>query len=509
LIFARIDQEYSFDSYLSRCPALVSFNSNLNQFQIHSDKGDLTLNNFLEPQSQSLSLDKTFIGYEPGLEPGENGVDPSFGISNEYAVTVPDRFSLDGQHQLKWIYRQRRPNLNWNFAYTAQYDRIVAAASIAFFLGAIVILLPVSAQAGAIAAFVLIIGSWYHQATGLPLGNPVQAFQSKSYALADGSVPVLQTHSFGYTGVTEPPSGEVVQALKNAYGPLVDFAEVGVLVPDKHVISAYTIFTFEGVGFAPDSDVYVSFNRDGNPEPIRENFFHTDSLGHLNGSFEMPAPDQTPLGSYLLAAVDSASLNNSLDHLIAGQSTSLSLYMAAAKIDVVEDVTPPAITIISPTATSYNRCDQPYIDFNVVDDLSGVAKVNAWVDGVSVKDGDRMDMLFWNLGEHTVKIQAFDKVGWEQNTSLTFQLRATIKGTQCALDRFQALQLLRINGTYASISAHLSSADRALAAEKPNGARNEFKSILKILDAQKNKIDPRAYEILWNDIQSLLLDPMR
>lgn len=120
-----------------------------------------------------------------------------------------------------------------------------------------------------------------------------------------------------------------------------------------------------------------------------------------------------------------------------------------------------------------------------------------------------MDILFWNLGDHTLAVQAFDKVGWEQNESITFELEATIKGTKCALDGFKSLSLLKTNGIYTAINAHLDAADRALESNKMSVAKKELASILKVLQAQKRQITPIAYNILIMDINALLGKPIR
>ena len=190
---------------------------------------------------------------------------------------------------------------------------------------------------------------------------------------------------------------------------------------------------------------------------------------------------------------------------LAGDVDPSPFVVAVATVEVVEDLTPPTINIVSPAAAAYDRCDSPAAGFSVADDLSGVASVDAWVDGAPIADGASLDMLFWELGEHTLAVRAFDKVGWEQNAGVTFQLQATIQGSKCALQRFRSLGLLDTNGIYTSINAHLTAADRALGVDKPGVARHQLESLLKLLKAQQEQIRPEAYRVLVMDIKALFI----
>lgn len=483
---AIIEKEYSIQGYLSRCPAMVSID--LNPFRISSDRGDVTFNEILEPQSSSISINKTFVGYDPDLLLPA----PSFGIRHDFDVVVPDRLTFNSEHELKWIFRFRPPAFAYDPAYTAKYYRIAAAVAIAYIA---VQSLPV----GAVAAFVLLIGGWYQQTTGLPLGDPGQTLNPTSYSYSRMSLP-YEPQNLINMGVVIPPSSEVLQALRDSYGPLVDFADVGTLVPSKQVISAYTIFSFDGDGFTPNSDVYVSLNSYESSLPIREGFFTADSFGHLEGSFEMPPPDQTTLGDYVLAAIDLASLDQSLNQLVAGQSTSLSLYMAGVGIEVVEDITPPTISITSPVATTYTRSDHPYVSFEVTDDLSGVALVNSWLDGIVIGNGIQLDMLFWNLGEHTLSVQAFDKVGWEQNQSVTFRLIATLPSLRSTVERLCTENFITKQGICQSLSQKLKSVLSAQQRGQNKTAVNILLAFQNELKAQKGKsVTVQAYDLLMMD----------
>lgn len=105
---------------------------------------------------------------------------------------------------------------------------------------------------------------------------------------------------------------------------------------------------------------------------------------------------------------------------------------------------------------SYHLCDQPI--------LADVAGVNSWLNGERVHAGNQIDMLFWNLGRHHWIYKPLTKLGRSKMRLLYSNYR----------------QLLKV-----------------------------LSSILKILEAQKGKVDIRGYEILYMDVRLLFLPPTR
>lgn len=478
--------EHAAEVNIESCPVDgVKLNITQDGFEIQTLTGLLTLDDNYNLTSLAMSVIKLPAGPTAGVlaENTSFAGMPYIGFKATQSAKDPAHlFAVEVEHEVRYISKVYQPNYNYAYinlpairAYVvetlarARFDPIITSSHYLLLLGVVV--------------------AWYAPA-----------------------ILLLSHSSTAHTSELNAPvyvNAEITPLFKQQYGTMINWGDLSDLEPTRDVVSAYTEFSVKGSGFSPNGQVYYEFGLPNTQEPLIRDVVVADQDGNVTINITMPEPSTVPLGTYLLAAFDNFTIeqtrqeafNENLDppHFIAG----------VAKIEVVKDVTPPTITIASPAATSYSRCDVPIVSYNVTDDLSGVASVEALLDQSSIVNNTKLNMLFWRLGTHSIDIQAFDKVGWEQNQHLEFQLVASIKGTKCALDRFQELQMFSTNGAYTSINVLLTSADKALANNKIEVARNHLNAIQKVLTAQKKQINPNAYIILLMDINVLVKEPIR
>jgi hypothetical protein len=467
------------------------------EFELAGGIGTLTFNDKYQITGTGFNIGNgasEFIYGFTGAKSDYPG-DPYFGNRITQTVVKEQIIDFKNTNEIKNIFNFNRPAI-------ALVLVIAASVFVVYVMAAAV----ATIGAAGLAEFATVMTLWFTQVTG---GAPAPVLQQASFAqplrMAASSqifkMPMMNT-------VAVQPSQNAIDLFTQQYGAMAQWADLIGLSPEKDKVSAYTEFKITGGGFTPNTEVYYEFGLPGHA-PIFQDVVTANASGEIHVQIEMPVPDQTPLGTYLIAAFDYATINQTMLGALDADVNPSHFTVAVATVEVVEDVTPPTILITSPTAMPYDRCDQPVARFEVTDDLSGVASVNASIDQAPIADDANLDMLFWNLGNHTLAVQAFDKVGWEQNERMTLELQATIQGTKCALDSFKSLSLLKTNGIYTSINTHLDAADRALENNKISGARQALTSILKVLEAQKKQIDPTAYNILIMDIHALLSSPIR
>lgn len=446
-----------------------------------------------DPSDLSFSADNPFIdvgvgdvGHSAGFNSKVGA--PWLGVVLEKTFTDPDELAfIETSSELRQLYRF---DADSNLSFKAVVGTIAAAAIIA----AIATLMGPLIAIETVAAIVVV---YISGVLGVDIGTTSSA---TSFANPQ-AFRVAALYDTPYAPSLAP--AVVNEAMRDNYGPLADYLTVGNMQSERQIVSAYTIFSYEAYGFTPNSDVLVEFGLPGE-ESLITDFVQVDENGVIRGTIEMPPPD-VPLGYYLLSAVDAASLDYSLGQIIAGKSTQITGYATGTLIEVVEDVTPPEITIISPEARSHTRCEMPAVNFTVTDDLSGVDWTTALLDGEMVENGDPVDMLFWNLGDHSLVVDAADKVGNQAQEDVIFQLEATIAGMQCALDRFYENGLVDGHGTHNSLSKQLDAAQSALDRGQTRSTSNILSAFQNHVRAQTGKkIDPAAAAIFNMDSNALI-----
>ncbi len=101
------------------------------------------------------------------------------------------------------------------------------------------------------------------------------------------------------------------------------------------------------------------------------------------------------------------------------------------------DKTPPAITILSPLARDYAHLETITAAFGAVDGVSGMAAINATLDGSPVGNGEVVDLSGYSPGDHTFRVTAKDMAGLTSTKAVTFRVLAssTLKNASIGLLR--------------------------------------------------------------------------
>ena len=171
---------------------------------------------------------------------------------------------------------------------------------------------------------------------------------------------------------------------------------------------------------------------------------------------------------------------------------------AAAKL--INDTQKPTITINSPAATTYGHDATLTIDFDVADDLSGIYRVQATLDGRSVSDGEVVNLLTMTLGAHTLAVQAEDTAGNLTESSVTFQVVATVGSLTASINIFVAGGQIDNHGVANALLSKLSAVESATTRGDSKTARNILDAFVSQVEAQLGKhITEAAARLLITD----------
>jgi len=99
------------------------------------------------------------------------------------------------------------------------------------------------------------------------------------------------------------------------------------------------------------------------------------------------------------------------------------------------DITPPVITIISPTAKDYLRSENFVINAASTDANPGVFSFDLALDGEVATSGEPIDLFFEKLGNHSLVASSTDFVGNTSATSTQFRIIATPESTISDIER--------------------------------------------------------------------------
>lgn len=104
-----------------------------------------------------------------------------------------------------------------------------------------------------------------------------------------------------------------------------------------------------------------------------------------------------------------------------------------------EDNTPPAIAISNPAAGGqYLRNNKLIIDYSVIDDFSGVASTSITIDS-QILATTTIDLFYYDLGAHTLKISALDNAGNYASATTSFKITTSIAGSIADIERINDL----------------------------------------------------------------------
>jgi len=162
------------------------------------------------------------------------------------------------------------------------------------------------------------------------------------------------------------------------------------------------------------------------------------------------------------------------------------------------DVTPPAITINVPAATTYTHPTKLTLEFSAVDGPdgttpsfappSGVKTLTATLDGKTVTSGQVIDLLPMPLGSsHTLIVTAADYYGNTETRAVTFSVTATVQSLKASVNRFYLDGMIKNAGIRDRLLTKLSSAQAYLDAGLAKQAINQLNAFINAVKAQQGK----------------------
>lgn len=216
-------------------------------------------------------------------------------------------------------------------------------------------------------------------------------------------------------------------------------------------------------------------------------------LTSYDADFSQGKLDEQAFEGYKLALDDLQDLAGETDAVF----MTLGQFAAA---QLIEDTEAPVVTINSPVASSYEHHETFDIDFQVTDELSGVYSATATLDGEPVNDGEEIDLLSLELGEHTLTVQAEDTAGNTSEVSVTFTVVATLNSLQATVQRLHESEDIDQHGIATSLLKKLEAAEAAVGRGNLEAARRTLDAFIQEVESQRGKhISEPAADLLITD----------
>jgi hypothetical protein len=171
------------------------------------------------------------------------------------------------------------------------------------------------------------------------------------------------------------------------------------------------------------------------------------------------------------------------------------------------DSTVPQITVAAPEARAYLHTHLLALDYAASDSLSGLAAggPSADLDGMSVLDGEVVDLLSLLLGFHTFTVRGLDVAGNATSLAVTFELIATLQSLVDAVNRFVEQGAIVGSKASSGLLAKLQQAQDALDRNKPHVARNKLRDFINQVEGKAgNHLSADAARILVTDTEDVL-----
>jgi hypothetical protein len=175
--------------------------------------------------------------------------------------------------------------------------------------------------------------------------------------------------------------------------------------------------------------------------------------------------------------------------------------------DINIDKTMPVIQITSPQAGTYANTATLTTTWIATDALSGIASQNGMLDGVTVQNGQIIQLLLLSAGPHTFEVQAIDKADNANQSSVEFLVTTDINGLIAAKEYLCELGWITRKGICNSLDAKLRAARNAIERGREETAVNQIHAFLNELNAQKGKaVQTQAYELLRTNALYLIAE---
>jgi hypothetical protein len=115
------------------------------------------------------------------------------------------------------------------------------------------------------------------------------------------------------------------------------------------------------------------------------------------------------------------------------------------------DITPPQITVTSPTSKDYLRSEELPISFAITDVESGVVSQQVKLNERIIQNGDQIDLFYEKLGEYKLQASAADYVGNAAEVEVPFRVVATPTSTISDIHRAYTLGWITNKGIEESL----------------------------------------------------------
>ena len=172
-------------------------------------------------------------------------------------------------------------------------------------------------------------------------------------------------------------------------------------------------------------------------------------------------------------------------------------YAAAKSID---DTVAPEIAIHAPGPREYGHHEKVEVDFDVTDDLSGVYRTRATLDGEPVEDGHVVDLLGLDPGEHALVVRAEDTAGNESEQRVTFTVAVTFDTLRATVQRFADEGAIDEPGIAASLIAQIDAAQKQAASGRARTAASVLDAFIREVRAQRGgHVSVHAADVLVAD----------
>jgi 2',3'-cyclic-nucleotide 2'-phosphodiesterase (5'-nucleotidase family) len=170
------------------------------------------------------------------------------------------------------------------------------------------------------------------------------------------------------------------------------------------------------------------------------------------------------------------------------------------------DGTLPAVTIAAPLdGSTLLHPDSLPVVFSATDVPSGIASVEATVDGAPVTSGEVLDLTKLTLGSHTLTVVAKDLYGNSTTESATFTVTATIGSLETLVSRFAADGRIASPLQARTLQKRLLQAQQAASSAKLDQARGQIEAFIEIvLDLRGAGVAPGAADLLVGDARFVL-----
>ncbi len=167
----------------------------------------------------------------------------------------------------------------------------------------------------------------------------------------------------------------------------------------------------------------------------------------------------------------------------------------AGTVAAAADTQPPVITISSPQSTTYSRSSQLPVQISISEADSGVATSSILLDGLPQTASTTLDLFFMKLGQHVLKVSAYDNAGNFSATEREFTIAADAASTISDLGRALSLGWIAKKTTALDVVGDLTA---ALTAPQ----RGQAMTVLTESCSQQ-RLSTRAYLLLKEDFDWL------